>query len=224
MSTLLLDASQNTVFTLLMNGEKFLFWTLPARDFQRDFLNGLGEKLFKLHEKPLDLNRILVGMGPGSFTGVRSAVSTARALAFASGAEILGLSSMELFALSRIESANNGEFLIPVIDGRMGKVFTAIFQKKEGALIRQTEDLDLLPEELSEMISEKKSGLIFGSGLKSYKESFQNLSAEILSHEDEMTESGLRIALQSENLNRGFNSVFPVYLRKSQAERALEEK
>jgi len=67
-----------------------------------------------------DLGRIAVGTGPGTFTGLRIAVATARALAHASGAPLAGVSSLAALAEPVREHA-----VLAVLDARRGEAFVA---------------------------------------------------------------------------------------------------
>jgi tRNA threonylcarbamoyladenosine biosynthesis protein TsaB len=68
-----------------------------------------------------DVRRIAVGVGPGGFTGLRIGVSTARALAQASGAEIVGVSTLHALAAGARPAAGQG--VLAVVDARRGEVF-----------------------------------------------------------------------------------------------------
>ena len=69
-----------------------------------------------------DIDRIGVGVGPGSFTGLRIGVATARALALATGAELVAVSSLEALAWSL-----RPEPVTAVIDARRGEAFVASY-------------------------------------------------------------------------------------------------
>ena len=71
-----------------------------------------------------DLDRIAVGIGPGTFTGLRIGVSTARALAHARGLELVGISTLE--SLSRGADA---DVVCAAIDARRGEVFAAVWER-----------------------------------------------------------------------------------------------
>jgi tRNA threonylcarbamoyladenosine biosynthesis protein TsaB len=68
-----------------------------------------------------DVDRIAVGVGPGSFTGLRIGIATARALAQARGLPLVGVSSLE--ALAR--GAAGDLVVLAVLDARRGEVFAA---------------------------------------------------------------------------------------------------
>lgn len=70
--------------------------------------------------------RILVSLGPGSFTGVRIGLATARALGFAWGAEVLGYPTLALIA-ARAQAACPGEPVTVCVNGGHGEWFVADF-------------------------------------------------------------------------------------------------
>ncbi|MBW5448315.1 tRNA (adenosine(37)-N6)-threonylcarbamoyltransferase complex dimerization subunit type 1 TsaB [Cohnella sp. CFH 77786] len=94
---------------------------------------------------PKDLDAIAAGRGPGSYTGVRIAVSVGKTLAWAWNKPLLGISSLEALALGAWESpepAGEGTeasaarsagivWIVPVMDARRGQVYTARFAADE---------------------------------------------------------------------------------------------
>ncbi|MSW96228.1 MAG: tRNA (adenosine(37)-N6)-threonylcarbamoyltransferase complex dimerization subunit type 1 TsaB, partial [Actinobacteria bacterium] len=69
-----------------------------------------------------DVERIGVGVGPGTFTGLRIGVATARALAQASGAELVPVSTLEVLARA---ARRSGFGVLAAIDARRGEAFAA---------------------------------------------------------------------------------------------------
>lgn len=69
-----------------------------------------------------ELSRIVVGVGPGGFTGLRIGVSTARALAQAHGLPLAAVSSLEALAAGA-QPAADGRPVLAAIDARRGEVF-----------------------------------------------------------------------------------------------------
>jgi tRNA threonylcarbamoyladenosine biosynthesis protein TsaB len=72
------------------------------------------------------LEAVAVGVGPGAFTGLRIGVSTARALAHASGLELRPVSS-----LAALAEGIPGPRRLPLIDAKRGEVFAALYENGE---------------------------------------------------------------------------------------------
>jgi tRNA threonylcarbamoyladenosine biosynthesis protein TsaB len=78
-----------------------------------------------------DVDRIAVGLGPGTFTGLRIGVATARALAQGSGAELVGVSTLRALASAAEPAAPAGSGVLAVIDARRGEAFAAGWRDAE---------------------------------------------------------------------------------------------
>jgi tRNA threonylcarbamoyladenosine biosynthesis protein TsaB len=105
-----------------------------------------------------DLEAIAVGVGPGTFTGLRIGVTTARALASANGLELRPVSSLTALAAG-MEAAGP---VLPVIDAKRGEVFAALYAPG-GELLRGP--LVVRPDRLVERIGAAAvSALAAGDG------------------------------------------------------------
>lgn len=74
-----------------------------------------------------DVDRLAVGVGPGTFTGLRVGVATARALARATGIPLVGVSTLQSLALAATDEADAGDHdaVLAVLGARRGEVFAA---------------------------------------------------------------------------------------------------
>ena len=76
-----------------------------------------------LDMKPTDLDRIVVAQGPGSYTGLRMAVATAKTLAHTLKIEMVGVSSLLALVPEQVEG-----LVIPVMDARRNNVYAGFYQ------------------------------------------------------------------------------------------------
>lgn len=83
---------------------------------------------------PSQLNAVAVSMGPGSYTGLRIGVSTAKGICYASNIPLIAINSLTVLAQGVLFSDNRNlrnDFLIcPTIDARRMEVYTALFNKR----------------------------------------------------------------------------------------------
>lgn len=121
---------------------------------------GHSERLVPMIAELLDgrtPNRILVGVGPGSFTGIRVAIAAAHGLAIGWGAELAGMSSLALLAAS---VSNEGEVAAAVTGGH-GELFV---QQFDAMTAQPTSELsNLAPAAAAAMTS---APLVIGSGAR----------------------------------------------------------
>jgi len=71
-----------------------------------------------------------VSIGPGSFTGLRVAVTTARSLALALSARLVAVPSLDVVARSALTHLDEGEYLAAMLDAKRGQVFAALYQRR----------------------------------------------------------------------------------------------
>ncbi len=78
-----------------------------------------------------DLEAIAVSKGPGSYTGLRIGVSTAKGLCFALDKPLIGINTLQMMANGfLIENPNHGGMICPMIDARRMEVFTSVYNNQ----------------------------------------------------------------------------------------------
>ena len=97
-----------------------------------------------------DVDCVVVGLGPGAYTGMRIGIATARAFAQAAGeqpARLVGVPTLAALALALLQAHPDAAVAVPLVDGRRGEVFAAAYGRGPGAdtadgVVRQTTSSD----------------------------------------------------------------------------------
>ncbi len=97
------------------------------------FLLKVKEILKKHNLTPNEVDKIIVINGPGSFTGIRIAVTCAKVFAWGLKKRIVTISSLKSYALS----TNFKDFVIPVIDARRGYVYASIYDNNFNEILEE---------------------------------------------------------------------------------------
>ncbi|MBQ8312487.1 MAG: tRNA (adenosine(37)-N6)-threonylcarbamoyltransferase complex dimerization subunit type 1 TsaB [Clostridia bacterium] len=168
-----------------------------------------------------DMDRIAVVTGPGSFTGVRIGVSTAKGLAHGAGKPCVAVDALEAMA------AGVGEFggiICPIQDARAGQVYGAAFSAGEVRPERLMEDIPLKVEEYVAAIQSMGDRFLFlGDGMPVQKAKLQALlgDAAVFAQPQQAFLRPAAVAylgsLATEELD--YLELMPMYLRAPNAER-----
>ena len=118
----------------LSDGEKLLALKEEGGDYSHsEKLTCFIEEVMKQSGKTLnDVSAIAVSKGPGSYTGLRIGVSTAKGLCYALGIPLISVSTLQAMAkgMSIQQSSSKSNFLYcPMIDARRMEVYTALFDE-----------------------------------------------------------------------------------------------
>ena len=134
-----------------------------------------------------DLDRLAVGVGPGTFTGLRIGVATARALARAATVPLVGVSTLQSLALNALAFRELAmvESVVAVLDARRGEVFAAAWRRADlqtevGALAASAlvAPAAFAPEALGERLRPLGPGsLALGEGAIEFREVLERSGA-----------------------------------------------
>ena len=167
------------------------------------------------------INRIAVGIGPGSFTGLRIGVATARALAQGRALPLAAVST--LAALGRgIGEREPGADALAVIDARRGEAFAALYDERGG---EAWAPFVCGPEELGERAAGlQRAPLAAGDGSVRFREQLEAAGVRVAAPDDPVHRVAARhiCALGDREPARAPAEIEPLYLREPDAQRWLK--
>ena len=116
-----------------------------------------------------DVDAIAVTAGPGSYTGLRVGMSSAKGLCYALNKPLITINTLEVLTVAAIQQTNEpGKFLYcPMIDARRMEVFTAIFSSKTTTKLSPCAMILQQDSFINEL--EKNKIVFFGSGAAKWK-------------------------------------------------------
>jgi tRNA threonylcarbamoyladenosine biosynthesis protein TsaB len=172
-----------------------------------------------------DLDILAVSLGPGSFTGLRIGLATAKGLAFALGLPLIGVPTLDALASHVI--ACKGDLVCPVLDARKSEVYTALYQiRNSGELEKISPYQAISPEELAVFVPYGRKVLLLGGGLLLYQDIFVhglgNRAVIVPSHMAHVRAASVGVLAelrwQKEKRPDDFKTLKPIYVRPSEAE------
>ncbi|HEX4837545.1 MAG TPA: tRNA (adenosine(37)-N6)-threonylcarbamoyltransferase complex dimerization subunit type 1 TsaB [Solirubrobacteraceae bacterium] len=179
-----------------------------------------------------ELERIVVGIGPGTFTGLRVGVATARGLAQSLGVALVGVSSLRALAYAAYEHAADGAAgadgatgVLAVIDARRGEAFAAAYDGDVELVAAQA----LAPSALGELPkrAEARTGVrrwvALGDGAVRYRDKLEQPGVLVPEDSSALHRVDARaICGLGGRAQAGEQQVVPDYRRRPDAEIALE--
>ena len=138
------------------------------------FLHCAIQQILQENDIPASqLNAVGVTGGPGSYTGIRVGLATAKGLCFALKIPLMIFNTLELMAFSAYENIRDkNAWYCPMIDARRMEVFTAVYDAQQNAVIAPSA---MVIEENSFVdLSKMKPAYFFGSGAAKFKDLIVN--------------------------------------------------
>jgi tRNA threonylcarbamoyladenosine biosynthesis protein TsaB len=147
--------------------------TFDARPtHSRRLVGTIRDALCEAGVEPGEVDLVTVGIGPGSFTGLRIGVASAKAFAFATGCPIVGVGSLDALAFTRSRAAR-GRAVVAANDARRGEVYAGAWQLGgEDAAIEPLLNVDAYrPGELADALGAIEGDLLgLGTGFTLYRD------------------------------------------------------
>jgi tRNA threonylcarbamoyladenosine biosynthesis protein TsaB len=167
------------------------------------------------------VDRIAVGAGPGSFTGLRIGIATAQALARAQGLELVGVGSLDALARGAAAAAV-GKPILAAIDARRGELFGGLFDPDGEPLLDAVVDA---PGGLLDRLSQQvEAPLGVGSGALRFRDELRRAGVEVPDGDDRVhrLSAAQTCAIGAGLVPGAKRGIEPLYLRRPDAERWRE--
>lgn len=197
-----------------------------------------------------DIDAIAVSQGPGSFTGIRIGVSTARALAQVADKPCIAVPTLEALAMRAAQTAKTDSkqtLYCPILDARRSQVYGGGYFIRGGFPVEIIKAGAYTIEEFLELVKEQEAlskidaSYFLGDGVDAYREKIRDLRKEQeaegssrgsgteFATEEIRYQDAVQVAILADKLyNEGgacdFEALKPEYMRLAEAERKLRDK
>lgn len=151
----------------LSDGDKVV--ALKANPLQKDSAAWVQPAIHELVKESglalKDLSAISVSAGPGSYTGLRVGMSTAKGLCYALGIPLITVSTLQMMAVAALQE--DADLLCPMIDARRMEVFTALYDKSLNEVVAP-HNLILEAHSFAPQLEQNRV-LFFGNGAEKFR-------------------------------------------------------
>lgn len=172
---LAVDTSSNVLSVAICSGTDAIFEAnldgIPRHS--EHLIDFIRDGLQRLKIKKQDLDFLIWGLGPGSFTGLRIGLAALKGFHVGLKKKSFGVSSLDLIALGT--GMISGELAV-CVDARRERIYTALYQFKKGEMKKTLRDSLLSFDELMKKL--KPGMAITGDALKTYRSLIRSKSSE----------------------------------------------
>lgn len=230
MKILGIDTSTMAANVAVLEDDKLICeYTINTKKTHSQKLMPMIENMLKISDiKIKDIDAIGICVGPGSFTGLRIGMATAKAMAHVNNIPLIGVNSLEILG-SNIEFSNKK--ICAILDAQRNQVYTCkyIFEDNKSKVL---EEISIKPIDdlLEELQATGEEWVIVGEAVYKYKEKIEVISnINISSPSNHITKASSLCVLAKDKLEQNIDvhncyDINPMYIRKSQAEEQYEEK
>lgn len=237
MKILSIDTASNICGVSILDDNNLLYTldTNTGRTHSENLMPMINDIFNKTNLQLKDMDLIVCDIGPGSFTGIRIGVATAKAFHDSLSIPCIGISSLESLAYNEKNNLNDKEVVCSIIDCKNDNCYFALFEKENDTLETliepQTESVEsslAILKSYYEDTLENPSITFIGDGSELHIDNIKNIfpNAKFADSKNNILNSySLALAgLDKFNSSIEIKEVLPLYLKKPQAQRQLEEK
>lgn len=230
MKVLGIDTSSNATSIAVIEDNKLICeYTVNTKTTHSQKLMPMIENMLKISEINVnDMDMISICQGPGSFTGLRIGMATAKALSHVNNLPIVGVNSLELLAGNMDLSDKK---ICSILDAQRTQVYMGQYKFENNKLVEiKSVDVVEIDELLEELKSSNEEWILVGEAVYKYEDKIkeiENICVPAPSHNVNKASSLCTIAMNKYDQNIDVYDCYtinPVYIRKSQAEVQYDEK
>ncbi|MGI6316112.1 MAG: tRNA (adenosine(37)-N6)-threonylcarbamoyltransferase complex dimerization subunit type 1 TsaB [Christensenellales bacterium] len=165
-----IDASTITAGVALWEDGEICYEALSVNGMthSQTLMPMVAEAMNRIEWKPQTVDAYAAVNGPGSFTGIRIGVATAKGLAEAARALTVGVNTLETLAFGLFSR----DWILPVLDARRGQVYTGLYKWIGNDLIEEIPPMACAWEEMAEYLPKGKTIILCGDGAKTFLDAF----------------------------------------------------
>lgn len=244
MKILSIDTSSNVCGVSILEDTKLIckLDAIAINSHSETLMPMISDALAKANLSIDDINLIVCDIGPGSFTGIRIGVATVKAFRDSKNIDLVGITSLECLAKQLCDDIPNNSLICTMIDCKNDNCYYALYQKNGNELdVLISPDSDSVETTLSivdtylEDSNETGNIYFIGDATSNYKSDIEKMlpycyfanPKQNLLNSYYLGLSGLdfyKSGVEATTPDRQLNDILPLYLKKPQAQRQLEEK
>lgn len=220
MYTLGIDTATDVAVVAICQGTKLLFELyIDNKKAHSIHMMPMVDSAFQYADiSKTQIDRICVGKGPGSFTGMRIGIAAAKGLAYGLQKPLVGVSTLMAMAYPYRKSALK---ILSVVDARNDRAFYGVYGGMTGELEALTPEDVATVDEIAGFFKQNEPLLVVGKELTGLKKALSKRNIQF-SFQDQLLR-GQSICLLGHQAEMGEeNEVLPSYIKLSQAEQNLK--
>lgn len=228
MKVLGIDTSSDVASVAVINDDRLIAeYTLNFKKTHSERLMPMIDEMLASCQHSLDdIDVFAVSVGPGSFTGLRIGIATAKGLAHACNKPIVPVCSLSAMAYNLPMCEH---LIVPIMDARRQQVYTATYIWDEDGFKEIEEPRAVSIEECIEDCGNFVDVVFVGDGVPVFRDyiiSKMGNKAKFAPAGNNLQRAASVASLGLSNIDKALNchEIVPMYIRKSQAEREYEEK
>jgi tRNA threonylcarbamoyladenosine biosynthesis protein TsaB len=217
---LAIDTATLSASAAIVDGERIVEETVRTTTHSDELMLMVARVCERAGVAPRQLDAIAVGAGPGSFTGLRIGMATAKGIAFAAARPLWAVSSLAALAFAAVRRgvANPGDLVVPVLDARRNELYAGWYRAEADRVVAIAPEQVMPPGDLAPAVAQHDARkILLGDALTTY-----DLSGvpDVVRVDAPATPGAVEVALlalagdRADVLAHGA----PVYIRPSEAE------